>query len=418
MDIKNHGVVFTPEDIVKFMVSYINNQTSKNILEPSCGTGNFLKHLDKKHNITCVDINKEYSKICSKKYSHAKCIHKNFIDFVTDEKFDYIIGNPPYVKIQNINAIDMSKIKKEYPEFIQGNTNLYIYFIIKCFNLLKENGKLIFIVPNTWLYSKSFSHFKEYVFQNRLIELLIDFKCKQVFENVSTYTSIIILTKKSNKYYYYGKDMAAHKLVKKYYEDVKRGRSKLLNYMSPKIGLMTLKDAVFIIKDYTITDKKVIFEKDNNKYIIERDACKTILKVSKNKLYLIIYPYDSNQKIIKDLNKKFPLTYQYLLRYRKQLDARDNGKHNYPKWYAYGRTQALQIKKGRRLFISTIVKNIRDYLIEKDVDLYYSGLCIEPKHNKSINFIKQQLIANEKAILEQSNNKANNWYGLSLNSFR
>ena len=57
-------------------------------------------------------------------------------------------------------------------------------------------------------------------------------------------------------------------------------------------------------------------------------------------------------------------------------------------------------------------------MIEKDIDLYYSGLWIKPENKYKIDYIKKQLIKNEKLILEHSNNKSNNWYSLNVNSFR
>ena len=66
--IKTRGVVFTPANIAKFMVSYIDNTRKRNILEPSCGMGNFIEHINPVHNITCIDIEKEYIKHCSAKF--------------------------------------------------------------------------------------------------------------------------------------------------------------------------------------------------------------------------------------------------------------------------------------------------------------------------------------------------------------
>jgi adenine-specific DNA-methyltransferase len=414
--VKTRGVVFTPANIAKFMASYIDNSRKRNILEPSCGMGNFIEHINPVHNITCIDIEKEYIKHCSAKFKHTKCILKNFIHYKTNDKFDYIIGNPPYIKIQNIAPDDLMVMRREYPEFMQGNTNIYIYFIIKCFDLLSDDGKLIFIVPNTWLYSKSFSKLKDFIFKNQWMELLIDFKHQQVFDNVSTYTSIIILTKRPNKFYYYSESLT-QKFIKKSYEN-KKITSTLLSIISPKIGLMTLKDAVFIIKKFKIANGNVYFTKNNTDYVIERDACKTILKVSKNMVYLVVYPYDSNAKVMDNFEKMYPKAYNYLLEYKRDLDNRDKGKKPYKYWYCYGRTQSLKVVKGKRLFISTIVKNIKDFLIEKDVDLYYSGLCITPIHKStSISSMKLKLMSKEKQILQRSNHKSHNWFGLSVGSF-
>lgn len=423
-NIKKNGAVFTPKYIVNYMTSFIDNSKSQKILEPSCGVGNIINNINKKHNITGLDINNEYIQECIIKYRkvkpNANFIVKNFIDFKSLEKYDYIIGNPPYVKIQNIDKNHLEIMKKEYPLYIYGNTNLYIYFIIKCIELLKEDGKLIFIIPNSWLYNKSYNVLKKFIFENRYLQLLIDFKTKQIFDNYLTYTCIIILTKQKNKFYYYSNDINT-KLIKKYYiNNTNLLKKNILNILQPKIGLMTLKDDVFIIKKYKINGNKLLFTKNNINYIIEKDACKKILKVSKNKIYMIIYPYQNgeiNPKIIPNLEKIYPLTYKYLLEYKDILLQRENGNNKYKYFYEYGRTQALKINKSNRLFISTVIKNIKSSFIEKKIDLYYSGLWLSPKNKESKDNIKNILIKNENKILEQSTNKANNWYGLSVNSF-
>lgn len=64
-----------------------------------------------------------------------------------NEKFDTIIGNPPYVDNQFINIRHHSEIKVQ--------ANLYLYFIEKCFYHLKEKGELIFIVPRDFIKSTS-----------------------------------------------------------------------------------------------------------------------------------------------------------------------------------------------------------------------------------------------------------------------
>ena len=96
--IKNFGQVFTPHRIVKLMINLIKNKGS--ILEPSAGTGSFLNELPE-HAIG-LEIDRS---ICSK-----RSINMDFFDYSIENKFDTIIGNPPYVRFQDIEF----KTKKNY----------------------------------------------------------------------------------------------------------------------------------------------------------------------------------------------------------------------------------------------------------------------------------------------------------------
>ena len=92
-DIINLGQVQTPFHIVTDMMSLMKNSGS--ILEPSCGDGAFLNQLPK-HAIG-IEIDSNVIK-----NENAKNL--DFFSFDVKEKFDTIIGNPPYVRYQDINA--------------------------------------------------------------------------------------------------------------------------------------------------------------------------------------------------------------------------------------------------------------------------------------------------------------------------
>lgn len=100
MNHKTSGAVFTPDNIAKFMTTFVPNKPDLQILEPACGEGVFFKFLDNKNDIIGIEINKEFIDKCS--IYDVKLIHTDFIDYRTDNNFDIVIGNPPYIRIQNI----------------------------------------------------------------------------------------------------------------------------------------------------------------------------------------------------------------------------------------------------------------------------------------------------------------------------
>ena len=96
---------------------------------------------------------------------------RDFFDYPLSEQFDTIIGNPPYVRFQDV-AVDTRKRLKS--ELFDKRSNLFLFFIEKCIRHLKPGGELVFIVPrefikltaakklNAWLYEQgSITHFYE-----------------------------------------------------------------------------------------------------------------------------------------------------------------------------------------------------------------------------------------------------------------
>ncbi len=419
--VKQRGVVFTPEHIVKYMLSFIDDSKHpKRILEPSCGDGSIIKLLNKKHDILGIDIDCTFIEYCKKNFLHAKFKCQDFLEFSTNIKYDYIIGNPPYVSVQNMSKASVSKMQNDYPDIIYGNTNLYAYFILKCCDLLKDDGLMVFICPNTFLYNKSLGKLKKFLFHERRIRVLIDFKDKQIFPNVLTYTCIIVVSRKPNTCYMYGNDISKRLKKIEYKEYIPHKIDKKESNVYFRIGIMTLCDHVFVIKNYVLKQGYIHFEKEGKKYKIEEESCQNILKVSKKQIHRIIYPYlVKDEKVVIDYMflQKYPKCAKYLNDYKNMLKMRDNGKTElYPTWYAYGRTQALLPYKKPRLFIPSTVKDIKNNIFISKTPLYYSGLWIK-SDGIGINKLCASIKKNEQTILSNSNNKSDGWYALTYGSF-
>ena len=118
----------THEDLLSKVYEFIQNKPKK-ILEPSLGLGHLVDYVLKQDNniqFKMIEIDDSLEHLeCIKK---EEVIYANFLTHEINEKFTTIIGNPPYVK--------------------RKGGNMYILFIDKCIDLLKENGELIFIIPS------------------------------------------------------------------------------------------------------------------------------------------------------------------------------------------------------------------------------------------------------------------------------
>jgi len=129
------GQVFTPAAVVDHMLAL--RRRRGRTLDPAAGDGAF-----------CTRINGCEAIEIDPKVAPAGARVMDFFALPVAEKFDTIIGNPPYVRQQDIPAETLALL--DSPMF-DGRSNLYLYFIEKAVRHLRRGGELIFIVPREFI---------------------------------------------------------------------------------------------------------------------------------------------------------------------------------------------------------------------------------------------------------------------------
>src|SRR3989344_1466124 len=250
---KEMGIFYTPTYIVDYIVKNtigektkgleISHLTKIKILDPACGSGSFLiKAFDQlvgtyrnklknenlwlikseilTKNIYGVDLDEKAVEITQLNLllkalekrellpdlsDNIKCgnslisnslnYKKNFVwndEFkkVFDAgKFDVVVGNPPYVRQEELSPY--KKLLESY-ETYHSMADLYVYFFEKGMKVLKEDGLLGFIVSNKFLKAGYGKNLRKFLSQYHICEF-IDFGDLQVFKDATTYPCIIIL---------------------------------------------------------------------------------------------------------------------------------------------------------------------------------------------------------------------------------
>ena len=94
------GQYFTPKIVADFMIDLSEIPTNAKILEPSCGEGVFLDLLQKKgfNNLSAYEIDDTIAK----EFPFVK--YESFVTADIKEKFELIIGNPPYIRWKNLET--------------------------------------------------------------------------------------------------------------------------------------------------------------------------------------------------------------------------------------------------------------------------------------------------------------------------
>ncbi len=106
--------------------------------------------------------------------------------------FDVVIGNPPYIRQEELTEIKPF-LEQNFKSFV-GTADLFVYFIEIGINNTKQNGNFIFIVPNKWMKAAYGKKIREIIKSNKIVEI-IDFGDLPVFEEATTYPSILSLSK-------------------------------------------------------------------------------------------------------------------------------------------------------------------------------------------------------------------------------
>lgn len=210
---------------------------SLTILDPACGSGAFLnaalqflmsehKHIDEmeakvtgssivfqdiensilEHNLYGVDINEESVEIAqlalwlrtakprrklNSLNQNIKCGNslisdpaiagdkafdwqKEFPQVFEKGGFDVVIGNPPYVNMANIQNEQERKFYQNNYSTVKNKCDLYSIFTEKAKSLLKDNGLLGFIFPNSWMGTESFSKFRDFLSKEVKVYQLVE----------------------------------------------------------------------------------------------------------------------------------------------------------------------------------------------------------------------------------------------------
>jgi adenine-specific DNA-methyltransferase len=138
-DIVGRGQVFTPQPIVEHMLDLAKNRGR--VLEPACGDGAFSNRLPERFK-EAIAIEHD------PRFCPPGALTMDFFAYPESEKFETIIGNPPYVKARDIAPDTRRHFSTQ---LLDGHANLYLHFIEKCVRHLKRGGELIFITPRDFL---------------------------------------------------------------------------------------------------------------------------------------------------------------------------------------------------------------------------------------------------------------------------
>jgi len=337
---KSMGQYFTKNKLLQNKVfEFILNKPDI-ILEPSFGQGHLVKYITEHMNVK-FDMFEIDDKIdILDNLDSNNIIYSDFLKYDIKNYYKTIIGNPPFIKTKT--------------------GNMYLDFIHKCYNLLCDNGELIFIIPsdffkltrsrhilNTMLENGSFTHIYnpnyESLFSNASIDILIFRYCKNKdLEHNILYNDELLYIKNNEGFIVFDKDKESYK-------------KKVEDLFNIYVGIVNGKEQVFKNEDYG----NIIMLDSSRKY-------------SK---YILIEKYPTSNE---ELNK-------YLHEHKEVLINRKIRKFNYNNWWEWGALRNIKIMEKKKdcecIYIHTMTR--KSEIAFKGKVGYFGGslIMLLPKTN-------------------------------------
>ncbi|AEN17626.1 type IIS restriction-modification protein [Helicobacter pylori SNT49] len=332
--------------------------------------------------------------------------------------FDCIIGNPPYIRQEQIKDIK-PLLEKQYQGFYNSTADLYTYFFALSYHLLKEKGFSAFITSNKYARAKYGAKLRELLLKKTTLVSYMELNALKVFESAAVDTSIMSFIKqtpsKESRFKYYeptpndGNDLkSAHSLL------MRQNALSTESFIFANTSLLDLRDKIESIgtplKDWDIQINYGIKTGANEAFIIpteKRDAilnaCKTqeerertealIKPVLRGKdikrysyewadLWVIFIPWHfpntdspkSMEENQQDFSIHYPIIYAHLLSHKDELLKRnkdETGKRY--EWYCLQRWAAsyYQNFEKEKIVYGEIVQEPRFYLDNGECELGY-----------------------------------------------
>lgn len=343
---------------------------------------------------------------------------REFPRVFADGGFDVVIGNPPYIRIQTMQEWaprEVELYKTLYRSAGSGNYDIYVVFVEKGLSLLAPSGKLGFILPHKFFNAKYGEALRTTLAQGQHLEAVVHFGDQQVFASATTYTCLLFLSKTPQKSLELTavSDLAAWRSSRQgetgsipasqvgpgAWTFVAGAGGALLERLkafpvtleavTDRIfqGLKTSADKIYIVEERSRVSKGVlVYSREKEaEYRLEPDLLHPLAKGGDSSAYaltttnrLILFPYardaTGSMRLLGDaeLRKSYPMTWQYLQDNRDYLQEREDGRMRGPGWYAFGRSQALDVIGSPKLFTPDIAPR-PSFSLDESGEVFFTG---------------------------------------------
>ena len=334
-----------------------------------------------------------------------------------DPGFDAVIGNPPYVRIQTLSETDEEVV--EYFNIAydtpSGNYDIYALFAEKGGTLINTAGTLGYILPHKFFTANYGKGLRSWISERQVLRHVVDFGSEQVFESATTYTCLLFLNGSPQSEFSYVQPptpeaVAADGNIQAFALQNGTLDAKPWSFGNPKLiklrsrleqerrslkevtsrifqGLKTSADDVYIVEEQRRENERVcVYSSELDEEVwVEPDLFHPLIKGGDVDAYhiddterLILFPYgpddEGNMDLIPDgkLERKYPLTWEYLEANRETLEGREDGRMEHSGWYGYVYPKALEVIEGEKIFTPDFA-DVASYAYDESGKRYFTG---------------------------------------------
>ncbi len=342
-------------------------------------------------------------------------------------RFDVIVGNPPYMKsedMKNITPLELPLYKTNYDSAYK-QFDKYFLFLEQGINLLADDGILGYIVPSKFTKVGAGLKLRELLADKEYLHSIVSFGANQVFADKTTYTCLLILSKKPQKTFKYAevKNLKGWKVrepdavkydvqetktlnsevwvlipseLKPVFKKIISQSSTLENLLGEKNitnGIQTSKNPLYIITPDKIDNSFVYFEIKGKKWKIEKELVRPYYKTPSSKKLkekfntynflssnsYVVFPYKKQHGKVEviletELCNKYPLVHNYFKYYEKEIKTRDvSPPINKDDWFKFGRSQHLDSWEAEEKIVVGVLSTGEKYPIDKNKTIVSSG---------------------------------------------
>ena len=310
-------------------------------------------------------------------------------------KFDYIVGNPPYITYSDLPYEERKFIKENYETCKQGKFDYCYAFIEHSLKALSFNGKMSYLIPSSIFKTVFGNKLREYML--RAIVQIKDYSKQRIFNDALVKSAIVVFENGTSgqKVRYIDmsdkhKESFTKELMKEkwiFSHEFNKGNRRFGDFFKVSHVIATLLNEAFVLDEQIEVEGDKFYKLGDVK--LEKELIKptaTPKSIHYGKSEKIIFPYRyRNEELIRiteeELKTLFPGVYSYLHQYKDRLLSRKADKRS--NWFEYGRSQALSSIVCDKLLVSTIITTqTLVYRLTRE-HIPYAGMFIAIKNNQS-----------------------------------
>ena len=368
-------------------------------------------------------VNMAYARFDRSVYQNVSLMNKlKMFDWEAEfgnRTFDAIIGNPPYIRVQNMvhySREEYDFYKSSHSPYVTAQTDTldkYYLFIEKGLALLNNGGMLGYIVPHKFMNIKSGAKLRELLSANSNVKKILHFGTHQVFENRSTYTCILVLSKQGNEEFQIGfvqdwnqflfnhdtecltypeayisgqpwsflpQNLVAH------LEEISQSCVPLSTLVDIFVGVQTSADQIYIIhadredENFIYSHDKQGHEFQIEKGILRKSIYDTQLvsyeKIEANSYIIFPYKAVNGRPVLyslAEMTEDFPHALASLNHLKDKLDERNMPGRTTENWFAFGRSQSLKRFLTGEHLVWPVLSTSSNYVYDNDKVVFTGG---------------------------------------------